>query len=120
MTQCFEDFLEKVDEIGGTFTERVKQFVLPKADRHRLLICDNNLILEKDKNNNFTPYGCDLCLGVEPIQDRDGIPTLGKYSCLDAWQNGLQDQHLPREAMLNLWFCPQCRVPLMSLVPKFE
>jgi hypothetical protein len=116
----FSIFLEKVESVGGTFKERIKEYVLPKSNTDNLIITSNNLVLEKDKNGGFTPHGCPVCLGIAPGQTKDGIPAFGEHQCLDAWQNGLNDSQLPREAMLNLWFCPNCRVPLIKNMPKFE
>lgn len=120
MKYSLRDFLERVDDVGGNFGERVRSIVLPNAGSNELYIISTNLVLEKDKNNNYTPHGCDVCLGVNVDQNKDGIPAFGERACIDAWQNGLKDNQLPREAMLNLWFCPKCRVPLMKSMPKFE
>lgn len=120
MRQNLQVFLEKVDSVGGDFGERVRKNVLPESGDNELYITSTNLVLEKDKNNNYTPHGCDVCLGVHVGQNKDGIPSFGEYVCIDAWQNGLKDYQLPREAMLNLWFCPKCQVPVMKAMPKFE
>lgn len=120
MTYNLGDFLNRVDNVGGNFGARVRSLVLAHSGDNELYMLSSNLVLEKDKNNNYTPHGCDICLGVEPGQNKDGIPTFDEHVCIDAWQNGLHDKQLPREAMLNLWFCPKCRVPLMKSVPKFE
>lgn len=120
MKSNLDRFLAKIDAISNDFGERVRMHILNGDIHQHLIISNNNLILEKDKNGAYTPYGCDLCLAITPGQNKDGIPTLGKEICLDAWQNGLNDNQIPREAMLNLWFCPKCRIPIASRVPTFE
>lgn len=120
MKYNLRQFLERVDGVGGDFGERVRRIVLPNSGNNELYIISTNLVLEKDKNNNYTPHGCDICLGVEVGQNTNGIPTFGAHECIDAWGNGLKDNQLPREAMLNLWFCPKCRVPVMKSMPRFE
>lgn len=120
MKQGLGDFLVRVDNVGGNFGERVRALVLPKSGDNELFLTSTNLILERDKNQNYTPHGCDICLGVELGQNTEGIPTLGEHTCLDAWQNGLTERQLPREAMLNLWFCPKCRIPIIKAMPRFE
>lgn len=120
MKYNIHDFLIRVDNVGGDFGERVRNLVLPNAGNNELYITSTNLILEKDKNKNYTPHGCDVCLGVEVGQNSSGVPSFGEHACIDAWQNGLKDNQLPREAMLNLWFCPKCRVPVIKSMPSFE
>lgn len=120
MTQTFVEFMSGIEALGVDFTEKVRTIVLPHARHDNLRLCSTQLIVEVDKNGGFTPHGCPLCLGVEPGQDEQGSPTLKNQLCIDAWTNGLTQQHLPEEVLLNLWFCPQCRCPLMKLVPKFE
>lgn len=120
MTQNSELFFNQAAAVSEEFLERIKTHVVPHASVTNLRLCATNLIVEVDSHGAFTPHGCPTCLAVEPGQDVDGIPTLFEKPCLSAEQFGLNASHLPPEALLNLWFCPDCRIPLMALTPKFQ
>lgn len=120
MTRTYAEFARAVADLGPDFENRVKEHVLPRAAAATLRLTRNKVVVSEGAPGCFAPYGCPVCLGVQPGQDEDGTPTVSGRRCLDAEGQGVRPGHMPDVAMLNLWFCPQCKMPVQTLFPRFE
>lgn len=120
MTRTYEQFLRVVADFGPDFEVRVREHVLPKVAAAKLRITRLGVVVAENAPGCFAPYGCPTCLGVAPGQERDGTPSVSGKRCLDAAEQGVVPGHMPDIAVLNLWFCPDCKMPVSSLFPRFE
>lgn len=106
---------------GADYAERIEATTPEAFKGTEVHICPSGLAVLKNVNGKgFHPLGCPVCLGVKPSQNALGNPTLGGAELLYAEDVSKVPDHIGPEMRANLWLCPGCMLPVMSLMPKFD
>jgi hypothetical protein len=78
------------------------------------------LTIVRVNDSNYVPIGCPLCLMGKRGQGSLGQPTINNINLI-AGENAEEiSSEIPQEIMVNIWLCPQCRMPQKEFVPNFK
>lgn len=115
--------LTELNSFGEEFLSRIKK-ILPKGfDTKDLTVLPTGLVLMPNstkENQGFRPLGCPKCLGKITSQDSGGYPTIDGERLLTPEEANHSVAGISPELMSNLWLCPNCRIPVSSLLPQFD
>jgi len=108
-----------LDKFNKEFVKRIKKLDAELPVDEELFICDSGLILKISKENKVEPLGCPTCFGEETKQDKDGYPTVKNIKLVSAYDKKDIPSNLNSLIKANLWFCPNCGLPITKLIPNF-
>jgi len=115
--------LTEITSFGEEFTSKVKKLLPKELSIKDLTVLPTGLVLmpnSKTEKQGFRPLGCPECLGKETSQDSGGYPTIGGKRLLTPEEAQHSVTNVSPELMSNLWLCPNCRLPVSSLLPQFD
>lgn len=115
--------LTEINSFGEEFLSRIEK-ILPKGfNIQDLTVLSTGLVLMHNstkEKQGFRPLGCPKCLGKSTSQDSGGYPTIDGERLLTPEQANHSVKDISPEILTNLWLCPNCRIPVGSLLPKFD
>jgi hypothetical protein len=109
--------------LNKEFTNRIVSILPKNFNLKDLKMLENGLVLmpnSLDENSGFKPLGCPKCLGVSTSQDSGGYPTLNGERLLTPEEANHSVKGVAPEILSNLWLCPNCQLPISSLLPKYD
>ena len=112
----------EINTFGDEFTRRIKKNLPADFDIQDLKVLSTGLVLmlnSKTEKQGYRPLGCPECFEKEILQNSDGYPTVNGKKLLTPEEAG-HVLNVPPEVMTNLWLCPNCRLPMYSLLPQFD
>lgn len=115
--------LTELNSFGEDFLDRIKTILPKNVHTEDLKILPSGLVLiqnSKMENQGFRPLGCPTCLGKTTSQDSGGYPTIDGQRLLTPEEANHPVANISPELMTNLWLCPNCRIPVSSLLPQFD
>lgn len=113
--------MKTLEQCDGNFKKQIKKFC-PKDKIHSIIILDNDLVLYP-LQNGLVPLGCSVCIEPEISQDDLGEPNINgkKLIHIHSLKREIKNfPFLPLEVEANLWFCPNCKLPINKLLPNFN
>ncbi len=115
-------FIE-LNSFGEEFISRIEQILPKEFNTKDLKVLPTGLVLMPNstkENQGFRPLGCPKCLGKTTSQDSGGYPTIGGERLLTPEEANHSLTDISPELMTNLWLCPNCLIPVSSLLPQFD
>lgn len=113
----------ELTSFGESFVGRVKQHLPSGFTIKDVTVLSTGLALipnSKQENQGLKPLGCPECLGIKSEQDSEGYPTIGGKRLLSYEEANISSAPMSPELVANLWLCPNCRLPVYSLLPQFD
>ena len=107
-------------EFDEEFKERIIHSLPKNTSIEDIHVFNSGLIAVINRQNKTSALlGCLTCLGRTPSQNNMGYPSfIGKQLLLAEDVKDIPENLSP-EIKANLWVCPDCKLTIKKLLPKF-
>ena len=109
-----------VIEMDEEFKARIIKSLPSNKTLNDIHIFSTGLISVPDTEKKYSALlGCKTCLGRDIVQNDMGYPTLGGKELVLAEKIKNIPENLSTEIKANLWVCPDCKLTIKKMLPKF-
>lgn len=107
-------------EFDEEFKKRIIHSLPENASMEDIHVFSSGLIAIINKQKKTSALlGCITCLGRTPSQNNMGYPSFAGKQLLLAEDIRNIPENLSAEIKANLWVCPDCKLTIKNLLPKF-
>lgn len=108
-----------LEQGGPAFAEEVDRACEAHGEDRVVMLPSGMVVIVNKSEKTVSPIGCGTCVGVQMGQTDKGEPELGGRPCVSAEKLRVPREGIPPEIYVNLWFCPNCGVPVNKALPRF-
>jgi hypothetical protein len=101
---------------GPEYMNKIQK-IIGNKNINNVLVGENSLAILKD-NDNLYPLGCNLCIEGKIENNKYGYPSIQGKALINATDAFPEHNDIGNEIISNLWICPNCNLPILSLIPK--